>query len=64
MTAIPLPVGKGAEQEITRKAGRGQTLENIEYLAEEGALYPACIPKGREGAIRRCLQQQTGRREY
>lgn len=46
MTAIPLPVGKGAEQEITRKAGRGQTLENIEYLAEGGCPVPCMHTQG------------------
>lgn len=53
---VPLPVGKGAEQEITRKAGGRQALEKTEYLAKECAVYPACRAGGREGATRRCLQ--------
>lgn len=53
---VPLPLGKGAEQKITRKAGGHQALEKTEYLAKEWVLYPACRSRGREGATRRCLQ--------
>lgn len=53
---VPLPVGKGAEEEITRKAGGHQALEKTEYLAQGCALHPACRSGGREGATRRCLK--------
>lgn len=44
---VPLLVGKGAEEEITRKAGGRQALEKTEYLAQK-SVCPADLGAGKE----------------
>ena len=56
-------IGKGAEQETTRKAGWAQTLGNTENQIKKCTLYPGCRSRGSKQAVRKMTMQQMDRRD-